>query len=955
MGPGAKSAPKKLTLDELDRALGVTSAAGGGEEDGRQATLAEIDRQLGVDPEAGARAAEEAEAESAAASTFRKISRFAGSMGRGFNDEFASILGLPGDVANTLLSMAGVSPQFAGRSAMKDLMDRTPVTETLQGNENPLAANIGRGMTYVTPTGAAAIQAGRRFVGGALGRAPLAPAMTPELNAALAEQALAKLANLGPAVREAGRDIAAVAAAGPRAFVAAETLAAAGAGAGQTVAEQLMPGSPTASMLGNLAGGVAPSAVGATGRAAWRATFGRRSDVEDRVADFMQRAAGNDKTKAADALRNYDDELGVDLTPAQITGAAGLLSLERSVVRSTNEMKTKFLDRQQAADAALTRAIEEVEPGTATREVVDEFFHGRVDRITDLVDERIHVAAAEARQRLDELTPDLRASQSQRLAREELDSAYTDARADESALWANIDQAFPIRTARTKNVVAGIRREFDRAVEDPADLPTDVLGAIDNLGDAEGLGRLLKLRSRVLADIRQARAGDVPNRKRVSNLERLQEAVLDDIGATQAAQERLLRQGQQTATGPASIQARNQAAETRKVRAALQFSRELNDKFTRGPVGKLLGYERAGGERTPAELTLEKVLQPGFLGLRNARALIEAGGGSERMNGLMEQYLRDVYVTSVAVPGQAGIDQAAHARFMKRHAELLDEFPDFKRQIGTTAEANALLASRQAQGERARRLLDKSRAKLWLEADDVPLALSRVLNAPTRVVRAGRSAKQISKREAAQNLMRSAAGDQTGMATSGVRRELLGVLLSNVRKGRINPATEQMALNTRALHQYLETQKPVLDAVLLPEQNARLRQILTEAQKVQRSLDSSIGGGSDTFENASVLTTTIARVLGAKIGANVARGSGYGAIQIPGMFARMGQRFVESLNREQAMALIEEAMLNPKVMRDLLERPTGSAEHQAALVRRLHAHLLAAGEQSSVEDTSQPQ
>lgn len=84
-----------------------------------------------------------------------------------------------------------------------------------------------------------------------------------------------------------------------------------------------------------------------------------------------------------------------------------------------------------------------------------------------------------------------------------------------------------------------------------------------------------------------------------------------------------------------------------------------------------------------------------------------------------------------------------------------------------------MLAARNTQGERARDLLAKSRAQLWLDTDDVAKTLARVMNTPTRVTRGGRHAKQINQAEAAKNLMASAAKDETGMATEGVRREFV--------------------------------------------------------------------------------------------------------------------------------------------------------------------------------------
>src|SRR5690606_10661222 len=87
---------------------------------------------------------------------------------------------------------------------------------------------------------------------------------------------------------------------------------------------------------------------------------------------------------------------------------------------------------------------------------------------------------------------------------------------------------------------------------------------------------LHRARSRALEDMRLARAAGRRNEARI--LDRFQEAILADLDALEAR-----------ATGDVGESYRN----------ALNFSRQLNEKFRRGTVGRLLGFERTGAPAVP--------------------------------------------------------------------------------------------------------------------------------------------------------------------------------------------------------------------------------------------------------------------------------------------------------------------------------------------------------------------
>lgn len=153
--------------------------------------------------------------------------------------------------------------------------------------------------------------------------------------------------------------------------------------------------------------------------------------------------------------------------------------------------------------------------------------------------------------------------------------------------------------------------------------------------------------------------------------------------------------------------------------------------------------------------------------------------------------------------------------------------------------------------------------------------------------------------------------------------------------------TGDKAISPAALRKHLTDNRGAVSAILDQHQEARLRRILVEAEKANAVHTATVGGGSDTFENASMMTSIVGRVIGARIASVVAPGSQ--SLQAAQMGSKLGLRFVESLSIGQANALIEQAMLDPKVLKDLLTRPTNLEGGQRVLVEKLRSHLAAAG------------
>ena len=120
----------------------------------------------------------------------------------------------------------------------------------------------------------------------------------------------------------------------------------------------------------------------------------------------------------------------------------------------------------------------------------------------------------------------------------------------------------------------------------------------------------------------------------------------------------------------------------------------------------------------------------------------------------------------------------------------------------------------------------------------------------------------------------------------------------------------------------------------------RAQKVLQSIQVSERSNQQFLAG-SATAENQNMLTNMMFRVFGASVGRKVADVSGArGAIQVPGIFTTAFGKIAASLGRDQTIAIIEEAVMNPngKLMNDLLH--TKKSLNPPEMVKRLRGHLF---------------
>ena len=708
----------------------------------------------------------------------------------------------------------------------------------------------------------------------------------------------------------------------PGRFAALESVSAAAAGVGIFEARKRFPNSPAAEAMGAILFGLTPAgAIAAPGLAARTAlgVAGRLpitgaairffSSILQRAREVVtvKGAAARARTRIARAVeepgaaRRRLEEPGVlpevELTPAQRAGEPGLLALERSVIESSDSAVLRADQQISEINAAITQSMEAPKGKV---EITRQSFEAAQTYLLSLLDGRLRIAALEADRRITALAPGKGARQANIVAAEEISKANVAARATEAELYAVLPANLRVLPTASRTALKDELLLRGRTA-DPEDIPDFVvkfLGGLNKKGEFGGgtlrtgatFDEMRVLRSRILDEMRAERAKlrtGTGSRNKLRILDDIQEAILADLGALE---------GQ--VVGKAG----------QNLRIALDFSRSLNDRFTRGPVGRLLGAERRGGPAVPEALTLETTL--GVKGARageNARAIVKAvQDNPEELLGAAEDFIKTRF-TKAAIRGQQ-IDRNKAEAFLRDNKELLDEFPRISSDIEAAIRSNdaLLIAQRRAESVGSRLGNPRiSKATLFIRSE------------PTKAFEAARLSRN--PETEIQNLVNLAARDTTGEATEGLQAAYLDWLLSRATIAQTDVAGRPFVSGMRLRNAVGdEATQAMTTRVLTAEQQKRLDLTVRTAllfDKIRTARPSREGVIGDL---PNVIIEMMARVGLLRVLSRV--GGGFGTIQVPGMISERARALIRAHVKDPATRLITDAIMadDPALMRALL-------------------------------------
>lgn len=669
----------------------------------------------------------------------------------GFNQGLAQVAGAPVDLVNAGLNVVGLGTErpFLGSRMLMEGMQGVRDVAADVGNQvapgtfteapDPLAAG---GMFARGPDTAAGELVNR--IGREVGASSLpAAGILAAARGVPVTRAAPTLSQtfLDPIRRTPGRAL------------GGETAAAVGAGTGAYIASEAVPGSPAAEMLGQIAGGFAPTVLANTPTAlAGRAAAVVRSRVSDEaqreaargvVRDFMgERLTTQAREGMQEGARLAEEIPGFSPSLAERTGSPGL-------VRKQEELEGRMAGTELDAATARRLANEEAvrlygegqAPAPASAADPDLVIDAATRRVTDLrarVDDAQASTDASRRAIAGRLAATDRAAQGGAI-REAIAAQRAATRQEMASLAARLGINDADVTVEFGRAAREIADEFspESIFEDLANYP-EIISTIRQAGqptpsrdtglvDARGapivqpgaparvtFGDLRALRERVSDDLIDALGAANPSRVRVRQLTRLKarvDQVIDDL--TRAADPTL-------------------ADRYRQFRDA--YFRDYVDRFEKGVIFRINQRDGRGFYRTPDEQVAASFFAPG--GVSAARQFKAVLGGDPAANAALESVVLDDLARAAVRDGV--IDPRLAEGWMRNHASVLAEFPAIAGRLRTFADVNDALVRRQAAlADRSRRIGDTLLARELRAIDrdsrTAADAIRRAIESPRRM------------------------------------------------------------------------------------------------------------------------------------------------------------------------------------------------------------------------------
>lgn len=349
------------------------------------------------------------------------------------------------------------------------------------------------------------------------------------------------------------------------------------------------------------------------------------------------------------------------------------------------------------------------------------------------------------------------------------------------------------------------------------------------------------------------------------------------------------------------------AAQYRAARAATAERKQTFDRGAPGQVLKRGGYNARGedGYAMPVEQVAGKFFNAGR---SNRTDLAEFLRAAENRPAAIEA-LRDYAVGDLrraAVDDAGRVDPKRWAGWMAKHDGPLSSFPDLRREFSNVAAAQQTLERVTARRDAAVRGFEKSSAGKFLGGTDADIAFRGVMKSGNRT-------------QGLTQLVRMAKGDEAKMGQ--LRRAAVDDLLRSIENSGAVDGGGMQKLSGAKMHEYMgDYAKPLQKSGLMsPGQIAVLRKV---EEDMRREIYVNTVGkvpGSPTYQNFSSAALLGRLAIGVD-GQQGAVGNFLGGLL--GNTVGRAANFLYQIPDRQVRELITDAMLDPKLARDLMAKAT---------------------------------
>jgi len=702
----------------------------------------------------------------------------------------------------------------------------------------------------------------------------------------------------------------------------AELASATGAGVGGAIAQEAFPDSPIAEFAGQLLGGLVSSPSIIAEQAPHIVQNVRRSvkvlsteeGATDAAAQVIQKSARS-RQELIKALEEPSKLIkGAKLTVGQETGDAGMLSLERSARKKSEDLNDAIGDALTQTNRAISENLDAI-GGRGSAQTLKATLEEKVNYLKTLLTTRTQQSMTKASDDLSKLAPNTPREQTNVIVRREIDGAYDAGRAQEKELW----NAVPKETMATVNNARGkfadILSKRDARVDNPEDIPNWLRSLFKGKRGIKGdqsLGRVQRIRSRVLTEMRAERGKEVPNRNKVRIYAEMADSLLDDMAV----------------------------AASDEVALARAFSNDFNQRFTQGAVGDILGYSKTGEPSLSAASTLEgSVGRPGPVGGVAIDDINRAVGvqvspedtGFQQASESIRDFIADRFIRRFP---DGKVNTTAGRRFIGENREALARNPALRKEIEQAIKSQDD-ATRYINSQKKveQRLGDRNRTA-------AEIFINGKLDQEIRAVFSSKN-PQANMRM----LVKRAVKDKTGEAMQGLRSSVLqDIRKSGLKNVAVKDLAQQTIFNGIDMQKFVTANRKAIAETISVDQLKSLDKTIDTAVASQRRLMAGFPGQEILDESPDALTDLILSVVGANIGGASAAGQATGAplvmAQRGASAARnFGRKWISKIPAGRISAIIDEAILDRDLMKELLKRPK-TVEAAVEQVRALRGFLI---------------
>lgn len=463
------------------------------------------------------------------------------------------------------------------------------------------------------------------------------------------------------------------------------------------------------------------------------------------------------------------------------------------------------------------------------------------------------------------------------------------------------------------------------------------------------VGDLTAFRSEMLSLARDARAA---GKFRDANFYgRMAEAALDDLGLKAD-----LVEGQMPTD--------NQMA----LKAAHNFSRSLNDVFTRAFAGDILSKNKTGADRVPPELVADKLLGGSanatnlkltqlqdvakFMAVNAGEDFAEtAAANLDTIKGAQATILRSA-ATQFYNPETGRVNMTGLGAWLRQNQQALNAFPSLRTELTNAASAQKLLADTVKEDSLFRKGLNNQLAlSAFLGADEIPGdAIGQVIGSPSN--RPKTPGKNL-------NALMTSARQAGESVFNGLQDALLDH--ASTFAGVVDDRLSMKAFRDYFVKPMGRGQDSVLtimrqQGMLSDAEAARFNKLLSEATFIEQKLLQGKGGDIPMDDMPPAMFDLVVRVIGAREGTRLAQQLNMpGSIQVPGYFAQFARNRFIGMPQTYFADLVVEAAKDPKMMELLLEKGLDgkNANQQMRFNRQLNLALVNAGFIPSQEEVEE--